>query len=104
MVAQGPKPIGPMTRMVRRMDELGAEIVPAATNTPEALQSWLKQEIDKWGPVIRAGGKFADRRTVVPAQDFPGSSPRRRGPRASRTPWIPAPAGMTWVGHRGSPT
>jgi len=46
--------------VVKRMDDLGAEIVPDATNTPEALHTWLKSEIDKWGPVIRAGGKFAD--------------------------------------------
>jgi tripartite-type tricarboxylate transporter receptor subunit TctC len=46
--------------VIKRMDELGAEIVPDATNTPEALHAWLKSEIDKWGPVIRAGGKFAD--------------------------------------------
>jgi len=46
--------------VVRRMDELGAEIVPDAGNTPEALHAWLKSEIDKWGPVIKAGGKFAD--------------------------------------------
>lgn len=46
--------------VVKRMDDLGAEIVPDRTNTPEALQAHLKSEIDKWGPVIRAGGKFAD--------------------------------------------
>ena len=46
--------------VVKRMDDLGAEIVPDAGNTPEALQAWLKAEIDKWGPVIKAGGKFAD--------------------------------------------
>jgi tripartite-type tricarboxylate transporter receptor subunit TctC len=46
--------------VVKRMDDLGAEIVPDATNTPEALHAWLKSEIDKWGPVIKAGGKFAD--------------------------------------------
>ena len=46
--------------VIRRMDDLGAEIVPDATNTPEALQAWLKAEIDKWTPVIKAGGKFAD--------------------------------------------
>jgi tripartite-type tricarboxylate transporter receptor subunit TctC len=46
--------------VVRRMDDLGAEIVPDSTNTPEALHTWLKSEIDKWGPVIKAGGKFAD--------------------------------------------
>ena len=46
--------------VIKRMDDLGAEIVPDAGNTPEALQAWLKHEIDKWGPVIKAGGKFAD--------------------------------------------
>ena len=46
--------------VVKRMDELGAEIVPDAENTPHALQVLLKSEIDKWGPVIKAGGKFAD--------------------------------------------
>jgi tripartite-type tricarboxylate transporter receptor subunit TctC len=46
--------------VVHRMDELGAEIVPDAGNTPEALHTWLKAEIDKWSPVIKAGGKFAD--------------------------------------------
>ncbi|MCG2593616.1 tripartite tricarboxylate transporter substrate binding protein BugD [Ramlibacter sp. XY19] len=46
--------------VIKRMDELGAEIVPDAGNTPEALHAWLKAEIDKWGPVIKAGGKFAD--------------------------------------------
>jgi tripartite-type tricarboxylate transporter receptor subunit TctC len=46
--------------VIKRMDDLGAEIVPDATNTPDALRVWLKSEIDKWGPVIKAGGKFAD--------------------------------------------
>lgn len=46
--------------VIRRMDDLGAEIVPDATNTPEALHTWLGSEINKWGPVIKAGGKFAD--------------------------------------------
>jgi tripartite-type tricarboxylate transporter receptor subunit TctC len=46
--------------VVKRMDDLGAEIVPDAQNSPAALQALLKSEIDKWGPIIRAGGKFAD--------------------------------------------
>lgn len=46
--------------VIKRMDDLGAEIVPDAGNTPDALRVWLKSEIDKWGPVIKAGGKFAD--------------------------------------------
>ena len=43
-----------------RMAELGAEIVPASKQTPEGLKTWLQQEIDKWGPVIRAAGVYAD--------------------------------------------
>ena len=46
--------------VIKRMDDLGAEIVPDATNPPEALHAWLQSEINKWGPVIKAGGKFAD--------------------------------------------
>ena len=46
--------------VMKRMADLGAEIAPDSKLTPEGLQSWLKLEIDKWGPVIRAGGTFAD--------------------------------------------
>ena len=43
-----------------RMAELGAEIVPDARLTPEGLRLWLKQEIDRWGPVIKSAGVYAD--------------------------------------------
>jgi len=43
-----------------RMAELGAEIVPDAKLNPEGLRSWLKQEVDRWGPVIKAAGVYAD--------------------------------------------
>ena len=43
-----------------RMAELGAEIVSESKQTPEGLQTWLKSEIDRWGPVIRAAGVYAD--------------------------------------------
>ncbi|TWO71870.1 tripartite tricarboxylate transporter substrate binding protein BugD [Caenimonas sedimenti] len=46
--------------VAKRMEDLGAEIVPDSKLSPEGLQSWLKSEIDKWGPIIKAGGKFAD--------------------------------------------
>ena len=46
--------------VMKRMADLGAEISPDKQLSPEGLQTWLKAEIDKWGPVIRAGGKFAD--------------------------------------------
>ena len=46
--------------VAKRMADLGAEIVPDSKLSSEGLQSWLKSEIDKWGPVIKAGGTFAD--------------------------------------------
>jgi tripartite-type tricarboxylate transporter receptor subunit TctC len=46
--------------VTRRMADLGAEIAADGKLSPEGLQSWLKAEIDKWGPVIRSGGTFAD--------------------------------------------
>lgn len=46
--------------VARRMADLGAEIAPDSKLSPEGLQTWLKAEIDKWGPIIRAAGTFAD--------------------------------------------
>lgn len=43
-----------------RLKDLGAEIVPEAKQSPEGLRAWLAAEIDKWGPVIRKAGTFAD--------------------------------------------
>ena len=46
--------------VVQRMTDLGAEFVPDAKLTPEGLRSWLKQETERWGPVIKAAGQYAD--------------------------------------------
>jgi tripartite-type tricarboxylate transporter receptor subunit TctC len=43
-----------------RFADLGAQIVPESKQTPAALRDWLKAEIEKWGPVIRKAGAFAD--------------------------------------------
>lgn len=43
-----------------RLAELGAQFVPEAKQTPAGLRDWLKSEIDKWGPVIRKAGVYAD--------------------------------------------
>jgi tripartite-type tricarboxylate transporter receptor subunit TctC len=40
--------------------ELGAQVVPEAKQSPAALRDWLKAEIEKWGPVIRKAGTYAD--------------------------------------------
>ena len=43
-----------------KLKELGAEIVPESKQSPAGLSDWLRSEIDKWGPVIRAAGTYAD--------------------------------------------
>jgi tripartite-type tricarboxylate transporter receptor subunit TctC len=40
--------------------DLGAQIVPEAKQTPAGLRDWLRLEIDKWGPIIRKAGTYAD--------------------------------------------
>ena len=40
--------------------ELGATAYPADKATPGALQAHLKAEINKWGPIIKAAGVYAD--------------------------------------------
>ena len=44
----------------QRFAELGTEPVNPDRATPAAVQAELKSEIAKWGPIIKAGGKFAD--------------------------------------------
>ena len=43
-----------------RLAELGAQPVPLAKATPESLRNLLKSEIDKWTPIIRKSGVYAD--------------------------------------------
>ena len=43
-----------------RLADLGAEPVPLAKATPDSLRNLLKAEIDKWTPIIRKSGVYAD--------------------------------------------
>ena len=43
-----------------KLAELGAEPVPVEKANPQALQTHLKAEIDKWGPIIKKAGVYAD--------------------------------------------
>ena len=44
----------------QRFADLGSEPVSQERATPEALRTHLKAEIDKWGPIIKKAGVFAD--------------------------------------------
>ncbi len=44
----------------QRFAELGAESVTENRATPEAHRSFLKAEIEKWGPIIKKAGVYAD--------------------------------------------
>jgi tripartite-type tricarboxylate transporter receptor subunit TctC len=44
----------------KRFSDLGAVTFPADKQTPQALQAQLKSEIDKWAPLIKKAGVYAD--------------------------------------------
>ena len=46
--------------VITRLADLGTEPVAQNRATPAALQAQLKAEIDKWGPVIKKAGQYAD--------------------------------------------
>ena len=44
----------------QRFGELGTEPIAQNLATPDALRKHLKEEIDKWGPIIKKAGAHAD--------------------------------------------
>lgn len=44
----------------QRCAELGIEMMDESSATPEALRAHLKAEIEKWGPIIKKAGVYAD--------------------------------------------
>jgi len=44
----------------KRFADLGAQTMPVSQATPEALRKHLKAEIEKWGPLIKKAGVYAD--------------------------------------------
>ncbi|HWA39406.1 MAG TPA: tripartite tricarboxylate transporter substrate binding protein BugD [Burkholderiales bacterium] len=44
----------------KRFADLGAVTFPKDKQTPAALQAHLKAEIEKWGPLIKKAGQYAD--------------------------------------------
>ena len=59
--------------MKQRFADLGTEPVAEERATPEALRAHLKAEIDKWAPIIKKAGVYADEtakdlRSVIPGK------------------------------------
>jgi tripartite-type tricarboxylate transporter receptor subunit TctC len=48
------------TDLKTNLARLGTEPVAQNRATPEALRTFLKTEIDKWGPIIKKAGQYAD--------------------------------------------
>ena len=46
--------------VTQRFGELGATAVAESRATPEALRAYLRAEIDRWGPIIRKAGVYAE--------------------------------------------
>ena len=46
--------------LVKRFREISTEPMPADKATPEAAQQKLASEIDRWAPIIKAAGEYAD--------------------------------------------
>jgi tripartite-type tricarboxylate transporter receptor subunit TctC len=46
--------------LVKRFREISTEPMPAERATPEAAQRTLTSEIDRWAPIIKAAGEYAD--------------------------------------------
>ncbi|MEF7612468.1 tripartite tricarboxylate transporter substrate-binding protein [Aquincola sp. MAHUQ-54] len=46
--------------LLKRLDEVGVQVVPEPLQTPEGLRTHLKAEIDRWGALIRQAGTYAD--------------------------------------------
>jgi tripartite-type tricarboxylate transporter receptor subunit TctC len=45
---------------IANLAKLGTEPVPQNQATPAYLEKFLKAEIEKWAPVIKAAGQYAD--------------------------------------------
>jgi tripartite-type tricarboxylate transporter receptor subunit TctC len=46
--------------LVKRFNDISTEPMPGDHATPEAAQRTLASEIDRWAPIIRAAGEYAD--------------------------------------------
>jgi tripartite-type tricarboxylate transporter receptor subunit TctC len=46
--------------LIKRFNDINTDPVPQDQATPQALKKQLDSEVDRWAPIIRASGQFAD--------------------------------------------
>jgi tripartite-type tricarboxylate transporter receptor subunit TctC len=46
--------------VIKRFADLGTQPEPQDRATPEAHRAFLKAEVEKWAPIIKAAGSYAD--------------------------------------------
>lgn len=46
--------------LVKRFTDINTDVVPQDQATPAALKAKLDSEVDRWAPIIKANGQFAD--------------------------------------------
>ena len=46
--------------LIKRFDDINTDPIAEDKATPEALRALLMSEIDRWAPIIKAAGQFAD--------------------------------------------
>jgi tripartite-type tricarboxylate transporter receptor subunit TctC len=46
--------------LIKRFDNISTEPIAPNLATPEALQKHLSAEVDRWAPIIKAAGEYAD--------------------------------------------
>jgi tripartite-type tricarboxylate transporter receptor subunit TctC len=46
--------------LVKRFGDISTDPMPEARATPEVAERTLNSEIDRWAPIIKAAGQYAD--------------------------------------------
>jgi tripartite-type tricarboxylate transporter receptor subunit TctC len=46
--------------LIKRFNDINTDPVPQDQATPQALRKQLNSEVDRWAPIIKASGQFAD--------------------------------------------
>ena len=46
--------------LVKRLDDVGVQVVKESLQSPDGLRNHLRAEIDRWGALIRKAGTYAD--------------------------------------------